>query len=145
MKLDRQATFVKFQLKFFAGGSIYVFFKKFFPIREILQGFPIQYLNILNTYNYFMGFLDKIKRSIMGVRDKSDEIKDAAARAKRTVDDSVNRTERAVDDSAERIKRAGETTERAVDDSAERIKKAGEKTKDAVDDTEAASDELKKD
>jgi hypothetical protein len=73
-----------------------------------------------------MGFLDKIKRSIMGVRDKSDEIKDAAARANRTVDDSVNRTERAVDDSADRIKRAGE------------------KTKDAVDDTEAASDELKK-
>jgi hypothetical protein len=73
-----------------------------------------------------MGFLDKIKRSIMGVGDKSDEINDAAARADRTVDDSVHRTERAADDSANKAKRAGN------------------RVKDAADDTETASDDLKK-
>ena len=71
-----------------------------------------------------MGFLDKLKKSIMGVKEEADDTKDAAART--------------VDDSAEKAKRA-------VDDSAEKVKRAGDKAENAVDDAEAASDELKKD
>ena len=73
-----------------------------------------------------MGFLDKLKRSITGIKDESNKIKDSAARANKTVDDSVDRTERRVDESADRVKRAGD------------------KAKDAVDDTDAASEDFKK-
>ena len=76
----------------------------------------IQDLNILNAYTSSMGFLDKLKRSISGGKEKADDAKDAAARAQKTVDDS-----------AERAKRAADKADNAVDDSAN------------------ASDELKKD
>lgn len=74
-----------------------------------------------------MGFLDKLKKGIMGTKEKADDTKDAAARAHRTVDDSAKKAERAADDSAEKVKRAGDKAENAVDDA------------------DAASDELKKD
>ena len=48
----------------------------------------IQDLNILNAYTSSMGFLDKLKRSISGGKEKADDAKDAAARAQKTVDDS---------------------------------------------------------
>ena len=76
----------------------------------------IQDLNILNAYTSSMGFLDKLKRSISGGKEKADDAKDAAARAQKTVDDS-----------------------------AERAKKAADKADSAVDDVANASDELKKD
>lgn len=85
-----------------------------------------------------MGFLDKLKQAIIGATEKADDTKDAAARARRTVDDSTETAKRSVDDSAKRA-------ERAVDDSAEKVKRAGNKAENAVDDTKAASDELKKD
>ena len=76
----------------------------------------VQDLNILNTYTRTMGFLDKLKRAIAGGKDKADDVKDAAARAQKTVDDS-----------------------------AEKAKGAADKADNAVDDAAAASDELKKD
>lgn len=63
-----------------------------------------------------MGFLDKLKRSLAGGKEKADDSKDAAAKAQKTVDDS-----------AERAKRAADKADNAIDDSAN------------------ASDELKKD
>jgi ElaB/YqjD/DUF883 family membrane-anchored ribosome-binding protein len=87
----------------------------------------IQALNILSTYTISMGFLDKLKRSLAGGKEKADDSKDAAARAQKTVDDSAERAKRAADDSAERAKRAADKADNAVDDSAN------------------ASDELKKD
>ena len=82
----------------------------------------------MNAYTSSMGFLDKLKRSISGGKEKADDAKDAAARAQKTVDDS-----------AERAKRA------AADDSAERAKKTADKADNAADDVANASDELKKD
>jgi len=87
----------------------------------------IQDLNILNSYTILMGFLDKLKRSIAGGKEKADDTKDAAARAQKTVDDSADRAKKAVDDSADRAKRAADKTDNAADDVAN------------------ASDELKKD
>jgi len=55
-----------------------------------------------------MGFLDKLKKSIMGGKEKADEAKAAAAKA-----------EKAVDDSAEKAKRAAEKAE----DASEELKK----------------------
>jgi len=63
-----------------------------------------------------MGFFDKLKKGIMGGKDKADEAKVAAAKA-----------EKAVHDTAEKTKRAADKGEKAVDDAAD------------------ASDELKKD
>ena len=90
----------------------------------MLPSLKIQYLNILGTYSRLMGFLDKLKRGITGVKEKADDTKDAAHR---TVDESADKAKRAVDESAERVKRAGDKTENAADD------------------VDAASDELKKD
>ena len=87
----------------------------------------IQDLNILNAYTSSMGFLDKLKRSISGGKEKADDAKDAAARAQKTVDDSAERAKRAADDSAERAKRTADKADNAADDVAN------------------ASDELKKD
>jgi methyl-accepting chemotaxis protein len=87
----------------------------------------IQDLNILNAYTSSMGFLDKLKRSISGGKEKTDDAKDAAARAQKTVDDSAERAKRAADDSAERAKRTADKADNAADDVAN------------------ASDELKKD
>jgi hypothetical protein len=64
----------------------------------------IQDLNILNNYTTSMGFLDKLKRSLAGGKEKAD---DAAARTQKTVDDS-----------AERAKKAADKADNAVDDSA---------------------------
>ena len=63
-----------------------------------------------------MGFLDKLKRSISGGKEKADDAKDAAARAQKTVDDSAERAKRAADDSAERAKRAADKADNAADD-----------------------------
>ena len=68
-----------------------------------------------------MGFLDKLKRSIAGGKEKADDSKDAAAKAQKTVDDSAERAKRAADDSAERAKRAADQTDNAVDDVSERF------------------------
>ena len=87
----------------------------------------IQDLNILNAYTSSMGFLNKLKRSISGGKEKADDAKDAAARAQKAVDDSAERAKRAADDSAERAKRTADKADNAADDVAN------------------ASDELKKD
>ncbi|MDW0138385.1 MAG: hypothetical protein QOK86_01425 [Nitrososphaeraceae archaeon] len=81
----------------------------------------------MNAYTSSMGFLDKLKRSISGGKEKADDAKDAAARAQKTVDDSAERAKRAADDSAERAKRTADKADNAADDVAN------------------ASDELKKD
>jgi hypothetical protein len=60
-----------------------------------------------------MGFLDKLKRSIMGGTEKAaDKTKGAAAKA-----------EKAVDDTADKAKRAADRAENAVDDASEESKK----------------------
>ena len=70
----------------------------------------------MNAYTSSMGFLDKLKRSISGGKEKADDAKDAAARAQKTVDDS-----------------------------AERAKRTADKADNAAEDVANASDELKKD
>ena len=60
-----------------------------------------------------MGFLDKLKKGILGGKEKAvDKTKVAAAKA-----------EKAVDDSADKAKRAADRAENAVDDASEESKK----------------------
>ena len=61
-----------------------------------------------------MGFLDKLKKGILGTKENAEDVKGAAARAEKKIDDSADKTKRAAD-----------------------------KADNAVDDTAAASDELK--
>jgi chemotaxis regulatin CheY-phosphate phosphatase CheZ len=63
-----------------------------------------------------MGFLDKLKKGILGTKEMADDVKGAAAKAEKKVDDAADKTKRAAD-----------------------------KADNAVDDAAAASDELKKD
>lgn len=62
-----------------------------------------------------MGFLNKLKKGILGTKEKADDVKGAAARAEKKVDDAADKTKRAADKA------------------------------DKADDAAAASDELKKD
>jgi hypothetical protein len=59
-----------------------------------------------------MGFLDKLKRSIAGGREQANDVKDAAAKAQKSVDDS-----------AERAKKAADRVDNAVDDASDELKK----------------------
>ena len=59
-----------------------------------------------------MGFLDKLKRSIAGGREKADDVKDAAAKAQKSVEDS-----------AEKAKKAADRVDNAVDDASDELKK----------------------
>jgi len=60
-----------------------------------------------------MGFLDKIKKSIMGGKEKAaGEAKTAAAKA-----------QKAVDDTAEKAKQAADRADKAVDDASDESKK----------------------
>jgi F0F1-type ATP synthase membrane subunit b/b' len=63
-----------------------------------------------------MGFLDKLKRSIAGGKDKADDVKDAAARAQKTVEDSAEKAKQAVEDSAEKAKQAADKADNASDE-----------------------------
>ncbi len=44
-----------------------------------------------------MGFLDKLKKGILGTKEKADDVKDAAARAEKKVEDSAERVKKAAD------------------------------------------------
>jgi methyl-accepting chemotaxis protein len=90
-----------------------------------------------------MGFLDALKKIILGTKEKADDVKDAAARAGRKVDDTADKTKRAADKNND-VKDAAARAERKVDASADKTKRAADKADNAVDDTAAASDELKK-
>jgi len=63
-----------------------------------------------------MGFLDKLKKGILGTKEKADDVKGAAASAEKKVDEAADKTKRAAD-----------------------------RADNAVDDAAAASDKLKKD
>jgi hypothetical protein len=76
----------------------------------------VQDLNILSTYTIPMGFLDKLKKGIMGGKEKAEDAKDAAARTQKTVEDSAEKAKKAVEDSAEKTKRAADKADNAVDD-----------------------------
>ena len=74
-----------------------------------------------------MGFLDKLKRGIAGGKEKTDGVKDTAARAQRADDEAADKAKRAVDEAADKAKRAADRADNAVDKA------------------DNASDELKKD
>lgn len=44
-----------------------------------------------------MGFLDKLKKGILGTKEKADDVKGAAASAEKKVDEAADKTKRAAD------------------------------------------------